>query len=305
MTRQPLSPEIELHRLDVPDRGLLPFAIGTFDTIGPLARAAFPHRHSFHEIAYVTRGRGCHVVDLVEHPLRPPQLCVVAPGQVHHWARAGGVAGWVLLFEEDFLLRHPEDAGLVRELAAAPPLCPDRAQDRVLTGLLADLEREHLAAEDGRPGVLQALLHVLLVRAVRALAGRPGTAAAARPHPLVVQFRQLIADPARPDRTVASYARELGVSTGRLHELVREATGRTPARLVRQQQTLEAKRLLTSTDLTVRQVSVAAGFADPAYFCRFFRREVGLTPGEFRASEGGGMHHSTGGRSIDRRAAPP
>ncbi|MFI0724298.1 helix-turn-helix domain-containing protein [Streptomyces sp. NPDC021224] len=35
--------------------------------------------------------------------------------------------------------------------------------------------------------------------------------------------------------------------------------------------------------LTITQVSVSVGFADPAYFCRFFRRETGgLSPGEFR-----------------------
>ncbi|MEV8097165.1 helix-turn-helix domain-containing protein [Kitasatospora sp. NPDC085879] len=311
MNRQPLGPDIELHRLAVPDRGRLPFAIGTFDTIGALSRAGFPHRHSFHELAYVTRGRGSHVLDLSDHPLRPPQLCAIAAGQVHHWGRASGLEGWVLLFEEDFLLRHPEDAALARELATGRPLRPDRAEARGLAALLAELDREYRAARAGHPGVLQALLHVLLVRAVRALPHSPPQAPAAadaalpRPHPLVAHFGRLIAEPGRADRTVGSYARELGVSTGRLHELVREATGRTPARLIRQQQTLEAKRLLGATDLTVRQVAAAAGFADPAYFCRFFRREVGLTPGEFRAGTGGGKHHGPGAESIDPRTARP
>ncbi|MEW1911007.1 helix-turn-helix domain-containing protein [Kitasatospora sp. NPDC085895] len=311
MSRQRGTPGIELHRLAVPDRGRLPFAVGTFDTIGPLSRAGFPHRHSFYELAYVTGGRGSHVLDLADQPLRPPQLCAIVPGQVHHWARAAGLDGWVLLFEEDFLLRHPEDAALARELAGAPPLRPDRAEARRLAGLLADLDGEYRTAGAGHPGVLQALLHVLLVRAVRALPDRPRQAppaaesAAARPHPLVDRFGRLVAEPGRADRSVGSYARELGVSTGRLHELVREATGRTPARLIRQQQTLEAKRLLSATDLTVRQVAAAAGFADPAYFCRFFRREVGLTPGEFRAGTGGGKHHGPGAESIDPRTARP
>ena len=40
--------------------------------------------------------------------------------------------------------------------------------------------------------------------------------------------------------------------------------------------------LLTGTALTVRQVAARVGFTDPAYFCRFFRRETGLSPGRFR-----------------------
>ncbi|WP_233288938.1 AraC family transcriptional regulator [Kitasatospora sp. MBT63] len=304
-TLRPPRNQVPLHDLEVPAPGVLPFALGSFDTIGPLSRAAFPHRHSFHEVVYVTEGRGTHVLDLVEWPLEPPQLWVLLPGQVHHWAGAHGLDGWVLLFNEDFLLRHPEDAGLLRVLAGRPWLRPDRAQDRAITGLFGEMLREHQAGEPGFPGVLQAYLHVLLVRALRASAPAPsGRPVAPRAAELADRFGRLIADPDRADRTVGSFARELGVSTGRLHELVKEATGRTPALLIRRQQILEAKRLLVATELTVREVAAGAGFPDPSYFCRFFRREVGLTPGEFRA-RAGGNHHDPGARSIDGCPAEP
>ncbi|QKW22556.1 helix-turn-helix domain-containing protein [Kitasatospora sp. NA04385] len=274
---------LELHDLDVPDPGLLPFAAGSFDAVGPLSRADFPHRHSFHELVYVAAGSGTHVIDLVEHRIQPPTLYAVLPGQVHRWSGAHRLDGWVLLFNEDFLHRHPEDLALVRALAAGPAIRPDRREHREMVGTLRELTSEHEAGLDGGLGVLQALLHVLLVRALRVARGRgPAAAPRAAGHPLATRFTRLIAESDRADRSVLALARELGVSTGYLHEVVKEATGRTPARLIREQQTLEAKRLLTTTDMTIRQVSAAAGFSDPAYFCRFFRREVGRTPGEFR-----------------------
>jgi len=67
---------------------------------------------------------------------------------------------------------------------------------------------------------------------------------------------------------------------------VKAATGRTAAQLVREARTREAKRFLLRTDLTVRQVASWVGFADPAYFCRFFRRETGSSPGDFRQGRG-------------------
>ncbi|MEU5383267.1 helix-turn-helix domain-containing protein [Kitasatospora cineracea] len=274
---------LELHDLDVPDPGLLPFAAGSFDAIGPLSRADFPHRHSFYELVYVTAGSGTHVIDLVEHRIQPPTLYAVLPGQVHRWRGAGRLDGWVLLFNEDFLHRHPEDLALLRLLATGPALRPDRREHREIAGMLRELVAEHEGGLDGALGVLQALLHVLLVRALRVARGCDAPAAPrAAGHPLADRFVRMITDADRTDRSVLALARELGVSAGYLHEVVKEATGRTPARLVREQQTLEAKRLLTTTDMTIRQVSAAAGFSDPAYFCRFFRREVGRTPGEFR-----------------------
>ncbi|MFD0277348.1 AraC family transcriptional regulator [Kitasatospora sp. NPDC127111] len=281
--------DLPLHRLQVPRPHLLPFAIGGFDTIGPLSRAGFPHRHSFFEIVHVTGGTGAHVVDLVHRPLRPPQLCVIAPGQVHYWADADGLTGQVVLFNEDFLLSHPQDLAALRSLAGRPVLRLGE-QAAPVAALLADMEHEYRARPAGYPGVLRASLHILIVRALRARAPGEGGAAPDRTAELAASFTRLIADPGGLRRSVASCAQELGVSPGHLQALVKQATGRTPGRLIRQQRTLEAKRLLACTDLTIRQVSREAGFDDPAYFCRFFRRETGMTPGEFRAGVGGNHH---------------
>ncbi|MEV6974894.1 AraC family transcriptional regulator [Kitasatospora sp. NPDC093806] len=281
--------DLPLHRLQVPLPHLLPFAIGSFDTIGPLSRAGFPHRHSFFEIVYVTGGRGSHVQDLVQRPLEPPQLCVIAPGQVHYWVDADDLTGQVVLFNEDFLLAHPQDLAALRALATRPPVGLGE-QAGPIGALLADMEAEFQARPVGYQGVLRASLHILVVRAQRA--GSPGGPGAApgRGGDLAAAFTRLIATPGGVQRSVASCAHELGVSPGHLQALVKQATGRTPGRLIRQQQTLEAKRLLACTELTVRQVSREAGFGDPAYFCRFFRRETGMTPGEFRAGVGGNHH---------------
>ncbi|MFJ5118980.1 helix-turn-helix domain-containing protein [Kitasatospora sp. NPDC088548] len=281
--------DLPMHRLQVPLPHLLPFAIGSFDTIGPLSRAGFPHRHSFYEIVLVTGGRGAHVLDLVHRPLRPPQLCVIAPGQVHYWADADGLTGQVVLFNEDFLFSQPKDLTALRTLAARPGLRLGE-QAGAIGALLADMEHEYRTRAPGYAGVLRASLHILIVRALRAAVPGEGGAAPGRSAELASAFTRLIGLPGGEQRSVASCAQELGVSPGHLQTLVKQVTGRTPGRLIRQQQTLEVKRLLACTDLTIRQVAREAGFGDPAYFCRFFRRETGMTPGEFRARVGGNHH---------------
>ena len=44
----------------------------------------------------------------------------------------------------------------------------------------------------------------------------------------------------------------------------------------------ESKRLLLSTDYSLANIAVAVGFPDQSYFCKAFKRIVGLTPGKFR-----------------------
>ena len=46
----------------------------------------------------------------------------------------------------------------------------------------------------------------------------------------------------------------------------------------------KAKEQLTATGLSVREVSLACGYADANYFARVFKRVTGMTPSEYRAN---------------------
>ncbi len=282
---------LPLHRLDIAPPDPMRFAIGTFDSIGPLSRAAFPHRHTFYEVVFVTSGSGSHVVDLTVHPLRPPHLSCVAPGQVHFWERAGGLDGTVILFEPAFLDAHPADSDLLHALSERPLTSLSKVEKSWFAPIIGQMSREYRHRAGASTAVLQSLLHILLLRAQRLQAPPAAPRPAGRTATLAQQFARMLARPDGHRRTVGECAARLGVSPSYLNEAVKTVTGRTPAGFLRQAQVMEAKRLLARTDLSVAQVAAGLGFADPAYFCRFFRRESGQTPGQFRRAAGENHHH--------------
>ncbi|MFI8916652.1 helix-turn-helix domain-containing protein [Streptomyces sp. NPDC053513] len=285
----PRGGEPPVHRLEVRAPGEVPFAAGGFDAMGPMSRAAFPHRHTFYEIVHVVEGSGAHVLDAERYEVRPPQLGVILPGQVHHWEGVRGLEGSLVLFTPEFLLGDG-DEGLLRRLGERPWVGLDDASHERTSLLMAELAEEYRCGADGFAGVLRSLLHVLLVRAARL----PG--AAVRPAPvrgIAEEFVRLAGRAGADGLSVRECAERLGVSPGHLAEAVRAATGRTPAALLREARTREAQRLLVSTGMSIRQVASRVGFADPAYFCRFFRRETGRTPGDFR------KHHDRRDPSIE------
>ncbi len=51
--------------------------------------------------------------------------------------------------------------------------------------------------------------------------------------------------------------------------------------------TLEAKRALLYSNMTIAEVAYHLGFEDPAYFSRFFAKVVGRSPRAFRVARGG------------------
>jgi transcriptional regulator GlxA family with amidase domain len=81
---------------------------------------------------------------------------------------------------------------------------------------------------------------------------------------------------------VAAVVAASGIPERSLKRRFRAATGST---LIGQMQNLrieEAKRLLETGDDSFEDIAAAAGYENPAFFRRLFKRGTGLTPGEYR-----------------------
>ncbi|GHJ43647.1 AraC family transcriptional regulator [Catellatospora sp. TT07R-123] len=275
---------LPLHEFIAPQSLAVPFAVDTFAAYGPMSHAPFAHRHTFYEVAVVRAGTGSHVVDLAAYPLRPPQLAVVLPGRSHHWQDVSGLDGWLVLFDEPFLAGCPQVRELLHQLGRRPCVALDPQDADEALAVLARMRREYVAPAAGSLGVLQAYLHILLAKAARTGGAAPVAAVAGQRAELAARFLDLLARPGAGRCSVRECAAALGVSTGYLGEAVRDATGRPPSELLRHALVVEAMRLLAGTGSSIAQIARELGFADQAYFCRFFRRETGSSAGEFRRS---------------------
>ena len=78
-------------------------------------------------------------------------------------------------------------------------------------------------------------------------------------------------------------ARAIDRSRATLYRLFQDALGRSPRQEILRVQLERAKTLLTQTGHTLDEIADLAGFNDAAYFSVAFKRELGLTPGTFRA----------------------
>lgn len=78
--------------------------------------------------------------------------------------------------------------------------------------------------------------------------------------------------------TVSAIAARLGVSGRQLERLFHEALGHGPAAVYRAIRLRYGRWLLDSTDRTVTDIALAAGFTDCAHFSRQFKEQHGVSP---------------------------
>lgn len=87
----------------------------------------------------------------------------------------------------------------------------------------------------------------------------------------------------RDHRDVGFYAEKVCLTPKHFSTVVRQETGHTAAWWIHRQVVSEAKNLLTMRpDLNIQAIADQLGFADQATFSRYFRRETGISPTEFR-----------------------
>ncbi len=81
---------------------------------------------------------------------------------------------------------------------------------------------------------------------------------------------------------IAFYAGQIHISPNRLSEIIKTQSGKTALEWIHYHIVLQAKVLLPDTELNIGTISERLGFKNQAEFSRFFKRETGTTPLQYR-----------------------
>ncbi len=168
------------------------------------------------------------------------------------------------------------------------PLAASHAQMLQSTLDLIGLE----ALEDGLGAglVVARLLDALFVQAVRAWSSAEGaqavgSLAALKDQRLSAAIRAMHADLAHP-WTVATLAREAGLSRSSFAAAFKSVTGATPLDYLTSWRMYRAKVLLCTGDLQLMEIAERVGYVTDTALSRVFRRHQGVAPGEWRRRAG-------------------
>lgn len=81
---------------------------------------------------------------------------------------------------------------------------------------------------------------------------------------------------------VDEYAKMCNLSASYFTHLFTKVTGFSPMEYKQLQRISIAKNLLSTTNLSIKEISTIIGFKDPLYFGRCFKQSTGYTPTEYR-----------------------
>lgn len=273
------------HFINEPDNPT-EFEITRFEEMGDLD-IEDPHKHTFYEILWFDEGVSSQVIDYQEYEIHPQTLFFISPNQLHHFEEYQPLKGGSIFFTEDFFLFNQQNKDQLFELSfldnfySQPFLKPDDKTysiiRRVIDLLIVEKQRKDWSREISR-----ALLQTLLGLIQRSIDSDNFEPVSKRYIILYKKLKNLIEQHYRENLTASDYAERLNVTQHHLNLVAKEVTNRTTTDLIRARSILEAKRLLTFTDLSISEIASDLGFFDLSYFAKVFKTETNSSPKEFR-----------------------
>jgi AraC family transcriptional regulator, transcriptional activator of pobA len=246
-----------------------------------------PHAHvELNHIFHVTKGGGSMRADASSLTFAAPCLLLVPAGTVHgfDWnlESSGSVVTIATSYLADFAQRDPDLADIFDRAAVVG--CEDGP---AIASHVSVLGHELGWAAPGYRAAADASLLALLVLVLR-LKG-PDREDRVKRGPqahLVARLRERIDQHFRQREPIELYAAALNVSPRKLRAACAATARQSPGEMLDQRTLLEAKRSLLYGNLSIAEIAYTLGFADPAYFSRFFAKHEGLSPTSFRHAPG-------------------
>ncbi len=248
----------------------------------------------------VAIARGPEPYTVADDPATPPQVvihpdqsCTTIDGESVDQTMALGVRTWgndpdgsAMILSGTYLMDSEVSQRLLGALPALLVVPAGKWTSPVVELLAGEMGKE----QPGQEAILDRLLDLLLISALRAWFSRPEAEAPgwylAHGDPLVGPALSLIyKDPAHA-WTVAELARQVGTSRAVLARRFTDLVGEPPMSFLTGWRLALAADLLRKPNVTIADVAYEVGYASPYALSTAFKRAHGISPKDYRARRG-------------------
>jgi len=249
------------------------FRIEKIDYLSPVPR----HKHSCYELFFIAEGEGTFYVDCQSYEVHKNSFFLVSPNQIHGWEQTRNLQGYLLKFDMSFFA----EKSFVEYLSIFrfDTVNVSESEFLMFDAVLQNLHIEFKMTKSFKESTISNLLQILLIYVKRAL---PAKQASHITNIVFTKLNDLMHENNYQLTPVTYYAKKLKMSEKLLNQAIKEITGFNCSELIRSKTIQEAKRLLKYDTMSCNEIADRLGFIDPAYFSRFFKREVGISPKNFR-----------------------
>jgi len=251
------------------------------------------HRTDFYILKIVTQGQSKHMIDFNNIDVTRGSLVIIKPSQVHAFNYEPDYNGWLIAFPKTFFcnsshdIHFLENAHIFNNLNSFTQLhLRDGELDNIVQLTLKILGELQEEPDTFQWEISHNYLSNILLTAERKYLQENSlvntNVKLSQENKLVTAYNKLVNKHFRTHTKVKYYATELFVSERTLQKSTMSVLGKSPKELINAQVILESKRLLVHEVMSVKEISYLLGFEEPSNFTKFFKKNTGLSPNQFK-----------------------
>ncbi len=235
------------------------------------------HSHDFFQLLVFRKGGGIHVVDYNEEKINSHSIHLVAKGSAHLSKRAKRSDGFTIAFSDLYLSQLQQfDPSLdYTGFYTQSSVFDFKPGDFNELQILFD---ELMKNEQNRSYFLNILASIL----AKIILLKKKALLIPQSDPIVPEFIEFLNQHYLDKRVVDLFLEKKNISKLSFSRILKQVANTTPGHLVKEKLHLEAKKMLYTSDMSVKEIAYKLEFEDESYFCKLFKQVEGISPNAFR-----------------------
>jgi AraC-like DNA-binding protein len=258
-----------------------------------------PSRRDFYKIVFIEKGEGFFSIGTKKYFIEDSTILFLDPGQIISWRSASyQMTGYYCLYKKRFAeaFKSLKSAMDQHQLFSDPAKSVVRlggSAAAVINSLFKQLHDQYTSEGRADENSMQACLESIISESIKSSEFAASKNVSPQYKDIHNFFQLLKEETSRIDhqnpmsiRSPGEFAAKIDVESHYLNTIVKKHTGQSVNTHIRNWLLEESKLLIIQTDRPLTEIGSAVGFAEHQNFAKFFKRNTGIPPGEFRKKYG-------------------
>ncbi len=245
------------------------------------------HKLSFFVIIIMNQGKGNHSINYKDYDFKKGTVFTLRKGNIHKFYKTKA-QGRFLIFTNDFVIRNSDKIEtqklfrLFNEMLSSPKLQLSNSEFIEIENLISLIEKEHLDENDNHSHeIIRNLIQIIIHKLFRIKTKR-GQYFEDKYFSNFSTLQELVEKDCFESKKVAFYAEKMGVTSRTLNNVTQSIIGKSAKSFIDEVLILQIKRLIINSNLSFTEIAYQSGFNDSTNFFKFFRKNTGNSPKEFK-----------------------
>lgn len=197
----------------------------------------------------------------------------------------------MLVFSENFIVAHANELEaakiflLFNEMLASPKLQLTEVEYQEIITLIDLIKQEYFGLNDVySPSIIRNYFQIIITKLFRIKSSDNIIFNNSKYLSMFLAFQALVEKECFTHKKVSFYAKEMGVTSKTLNNVTQSIIQKSAKALINDVVIIQSKRLIINSPASLTEIAYQVGFKEPTNFFKYFRKNTGVSPSQFRAS---------------------